>query len=143
MSPPIKKRALPIVCPGIDFELLCSRFVSNVWRCWSVSLFLPDGAWTAIELAAPLLLTRGRLWSQCDTELGAREHGRVILESACGPQHGVPRLLAPLGQLVLAMLCSIGREKLLQSRSSWSRRRHYLFMAVREAPSLRFQRLQR
>ena len=77
------------------------------------------------------------------TELGAREHGRVILESACGPQHGVPRLLAPLGQLVLAMLCSIGREKLLQSRSSWSRRRNYLFMAVREAPSLRFQRPQR
>jgi len=48
MSPPIKKRALPIARPGIDFELLCSRFVSNVLRCWSVSFLLPDGAWTLI-----------------------------------------------------------------------------------------------
>ena len=48
MSPPIKKRALPFVCPGTDLELLCSRFVSNVLRCWSVTFLLPDGAWTLI-----------------------------------------------------------------------------------------------
>ena len=46
MSPPIKKRAPPSAAPGIDKELLCSRFLSNVVRWTSVSFCSPDGAWT-------------------------------------------------------------------------------------------------
>ena len=90
-----------------------------------------------------LLLGFERLWSQCDSELGPSELCRIILQSACGLQHGLPRLLAPLGQLVLAFLCSIAREKLLQSRRSCSWHRDDLFVTMREATSLRLQRFQR
>ena len=41
--PPIKNGALPIACPGIDFELLSSRFMRNVLRCPPVSSLLHDG----------------------------------------------------------------------------------------------------
>ena len=107
----------------------------------------------AIEPAALLLLGCERFWSQCDSELGPSEHCRVILQSACGPQHGVPRLLAPPGQLFLATLCSIGREiatlcsigreELLQSRRPCSRHGDDFFVAMREATSLRLQGFQR
>ena len=42
MSPPIKKRAHPIAMPGIEEELLCSIFPSNVARWTPVSLGVPE-----------------------------------------------------------------------------------------------------
>ena len=96
----------------------------------------------AIEPAALLLLNCEGFWSQCDSELGSSEHCRIILQSARGPQHGFTRLLAPPAQLVLAMLCSSGREKLLQLRRTCSRHRDDLFVTMREAAALRLQRFQ-
>ena len=61
MSPPIKKWAFPMVRPGLACELLCSSFVSSVWRWESFSLMLLDGAWT---------LTTGR-------EEGRRKEGGI------------------------------------------------------------------
>ena len=47
MSPPIKKRALPIVCSGIDYDLLCDRFASNcfVMGIEVITSTLPPTLW--------------------------------------------------------------------------------------------------
>ena len=75
----------------------------------------------AIIPTALLLEARERFRSQCHSELGARENGGIVLQRGGGAQHGfprlsqsgVPRLFAPLAQLVSAMVYSSRSEQLL------------------------------
>ena len=97
----------------------------------------------SIESATFLLPVRKRFWSQCNSKLGAREHGRIVLQSTGSLQHCLPRLMAPSAELIFSVLCSSClREQVFESRSSRSRHGNDFLVTMCEATPLSFQRLQ-
>ena len=59
----------------------------------------------SIEPATLLLPTRKWFWSQRDSKLDARLHGRIILESTSGLQNCLTQMVTQSAEFVFAILC--------------------------------------